>query len=394
MKISLIGCGCGRGTLTGEAAEAVERAGALVGAPRLLEQFPEKEPKIPALTSKEIAAALSSLSSDEVCVLFSGDSGFYSGARLLVPLLAENSEWRILPGMSCLQLLAARLGEPWQNWRLCSAHGVDCDPVWEVCHGQKVFFLTGGKLGPTELCGQLTEAGLGTLSIIVGEQLGCLEERIHRGSAEAFSQMKFSPLSCMLAEAAPRRQRRTPGLSDAEFERTEKVPMTKQEIRAAALAKLGVGPEDICWDIGTGTGSVAVEMALQAREVWAVERDREALRTAARNREKHGAWNLHLKEGSAPEALEGLPKPDAVFVGGSGGQLEEILKTIYYVNRKARICVSAIALETLQGAIECLQKLGYETEISQIAVSRSKPAGDLTLMLAQNPVYLITGRPA
>ena len=155
MKISLIGCGCGRGTLTGEAAEAVERAGALVGAPRLLEQFPEKEPKIPALTSKEIAAALSSLSSDEVCVLFSGDSGFYSGARLLVPLLAENSEWRILPGMSCLQLLAARLGEPWQNWRLCSAHGVDCDPVWEVCHGQKVFFLTGGKLGPAELCRML-----------------------------------------------------------------------------------------------------------------------------------------------------------------------------------------------------------------------------------------------
>ena len=394
MKISLIGCGCGRGTLTGEAAEAVERAGALVGAPRLLEQFPEKEPKIPALTSKEIAAALSSLSSDEVCVLFSGDSGFYSGARLLVPLLAENSEWRILPGMSCLQLLAARLGEPWQNWRLCSAHGVDCDPVWEVCHGQKVFFLTGGKLGPTELCGQLTEAGLGTLSIIVGEQLGCLEERIHRGSAEAFSQMKFSPLSCMLAESAPRRQRRTPGLPDAEFERTEKVPMTKQEIRAAALAKLGVGPEDICWDIGTGTGSVAVELALQAREVWAVERDREALRTAARNREKHGAWNLHLKEGSAPEALEGLPKPDAVFVGGSGGRLEKIIGMIYYVNPAARICVSAIALETLQCALACLQKLGYETEISQIAVSRSKPAGDLTLMLAQNPVYLITGNPA
>lgn len=394
MKICLVGCGCGRETLCADAAEAIRSADALIGAPRLLDLFPETETKIPALSAKEIAEALSSLRCSEVCVLFSGDSGFYSGARLLVPLLPENSEWRILPGISSLQLLAARLGEPWQNWRLCSAHGVDCDPVWEVCHGQKVFFLTGGKLGPTELCGQLTEAGLGTLSIIVGEQLGCLEERIHRGSAEAFSQMKFSPLSCMLAEAAPRRQRRTPGLPDAEFERTEKVPMTKQEVRAAALAKLGVGAQDICWDIGTGTGSVAVELALQARAVWAVERNREALRTAERNREKHGAWNLHLKEGRAPEALEGLPKPDAVFVGGSGGRLEEILKTIYYVNRKARICVSAIALETLQGAIECLQKLGYETEISQIAVSRSKPAGDLTLMLAQNPVYLITGRPA
>ena len=394
MKISLVGCGCGRETLCADAAEAIRSADALIGAPRLLDLFPETETKIPALTAKEIAVVLSSLRCSEVCVLFSGDSGFYSGARLLVPLLPENSEWRIIPGVSSLQLLAARLGEAWQNWRLCSAHGVDCDPVWEVCHGQKVFFLTGGKLGPAELCRRLTEAGLGSLSIVVGEQLGSPEERISQGSAEALSQTAFSPLSCMLAEAAPRRQRRTPGLPDAEFERTEKVPMTKQEIRAAALAKLGVGPENICWDIGTGTGSVAVEMALQAREVWAVERDREALRTAARNREKHGAWNLHLKEGSAPEALEGLPKPDAVFVGGSGGQLEEILKTIYYVNRKARICVSAIALETLQCAIECLRKLGYETEICQIAVSRSKPAGDLTLMLAQNPVYLITGRPA
>ena len=256
-----------------------------------------------------------------------------------------------------------------------------------------MFFLTGGKLGPAEICGILTEAGLGTLSVVVGEQLGSREERICRGSASEFAGTTFSSLSCMLADAAPRRQSRTPGLPDAEFERTEKIPMTKQEVRAAALAKLGVGPEETCWDIGAGTGSVAVELALQARSVWAVERDEEALRIAARNREKHGAWNLRLKKGSAPEALDGLPKPDAVFVGGSGGQLEEILNIIYYVNQKARICVSAIALETLRCAVECLRKLGYDTEICQIAVSRNKQAGELTLMLAQNPVYLITGRP-
>ena len=394
MKISLIGCGCGRETLIGAAEKAVKTADALIGAPRLLDQFPKVGTRIPALTLEQIAAALSSLRCDEVCVLFSGDSGFYSGTRLLVPLLPETSEWRIFPGISSLQLLAARLGEPWQNWRLCSAHGVDCDPVWEVCHGQKVFFLTGGKLGPAEICGILTEAGLGTLSVAAGEQLGSREERIRRGSAEELSVMKFSPLSCMLAEAAPRRQCRAPGLPDAEFERAEKVPMTKQEVRAAVLAKLDIGPEDTCWDIGTGTGSVAVELALQARAVWAVERDQEALRIAARNRGKHGAWNLHLTEGSAPEALEGLPKPDAVFVGGSGGQLEEILNAVYDANHKARVCVSAIALETLRCAVECLRKLGYETEICQIAVSRNKQAGDLTLMLAQNPVYLITGRPA
>ena len=394
MKISLIGCGCGRETLTGEAMEAVRTANALLGAPRLLDQFPEKEIKIPSQSAKEISATLSALTCEEVCVLFSGDSGFYSGTRILVPLLPETSEWRILPGISSLQILAARLGEPWQNWKLCSAHGLDCDPVWEVCQGQKVFFLTGGKQGPAELCSSLTEAGLGTLSVVVGEQLGSPEERILKGRAEQFSEVKFSPLCCMLAEAAPRRQRRTPGLPDEDFERTEKVPMTKREVRAAALAKLGVGPEDICWDIGTGSGSVAVELALQAKAVWAVERDQEALRIAARNREKHGAWNLHLKEGSAPGALDGLPKPDAVFIGGSGGQMETIIRTINYVNQKARICVSAIALETLHCAVGCLRELGYETEICQIAISRSRRTGNLTLMLAQNAVYLVTGRPA
>ena len=392
MTITLIGCGCG--SLTCDARAAIESAELVIGSARLLKEYGDDKPQIEAVTVPAIKAAIDGANCEKVCVLYSGDSGFYSGARLLVPLLPENSEWRILPGISSLQLLAARLGEAWQNWRLCSAHGVDCDPVWEVCHGQKVFFLTGGKLGPAELCGMLAEAGLGRLSVAVGEELGSPEERITWGSAGELSKTAFSPLSCMLAEAAPRRQPRTPGLPDSEFERTEKVPMTKQEVRAAALAKLGAGAEDICWDIGTGTGSVAVELALQARAVWAVEQNREALRIAERNREKHGAWNLHLKEGRAPEALEGLPKPDAVFVGGSGGRLEEILRTIYYVNQKARICVSAIALETLQCAIECLRKLGYETEICQIAVSRSKAAGDLTLMLAQNPVYLITGRRA
>ena len=177
MKISLIGCGCGRESLIGAAEAAVKTADALIGAPRLLEMFPEVGTRIPALTPKEIAGTLSSINCNEVCILFSGDSGFYSGARLLLPMLPETDEWQILPGISSLQVLAARLEEPWQNWRLCSAHGVECDPVWEVCHGQKVFVLTGGKLGPTEICSILTEAGLGTLSVVVGEQLGSREDR-------------------------------------------------------------------------------------------------------------------------------------------------------------------------------------------------------------------------
>ena len=147
----------------------------------------------------------------------------------------------------------------------------------------------------------------------------------------------------------------------------------------------------MCWDIGAGTGSVGVELALQCRAVWAVERKPEALALAQANREKFGAWNLRLAEGGAPAVLKDFPAPDAVFVGGSGGELPRILQTVHDVGPAARICVSAIALETLHTALERLTALGYETEVTQIAVSRCRPAGSLHLLMAQNPVFLITG---
>ena len=161
---------------------------------------------------------------------------------------------------------------------------------------------------------------------------------------------------------------------------------------ADVLPQLAVGPEDLCWDIGAGTGSVSIELALQCRAVYGIERDGRALRLAAENRVKHGAWNLHLMVGEAPEALQSLPAPDAVFVGGSGGRLREILEVVHAANPKARVCVSAVTLESLHGAHTVLKELGFETEVSQLSVSRGKEAGGFTLMLAQNPVFLISGR--
>ena len=390
MSVTLIGCGCGMESLTVEAAVAVEQAELLIGADRLLAPWQGTKPCLEAVPAKDIAAAIERNVEKEICVLFSGDSGFYSGARLLLPLLKE--EPALLPGVSSLQLFAARLKEPWQSWRLCSAHGVSCDPVRAVCGGRPVFFLTGGETGPAALCRELTEAGLGFLKIAVGENLGGEEERVRRMTAAEAKDESFAPLSVVLAEAAPRLAPRTSGLPDDCFERAEKIPMTKQEIRAAALAKLAVGPEDICWDVGAGTGSVGIELALQAKAVWAVERNEAALAVAEGNRKKLGAWNLRLVSGTAPEALGALPAPDAVFVGGSGGKLREILACVHAANPAARICVSAIALETLQIALSTLKELGYETEICQIGVSRGRSAGELTLMLAQNPVWLITGK--
>lgn len=378
MKVMLIGTGCGP--------VPDIQADYVVGAARLLEGYSGR--KDAATRAEDILKLLLVSGCEDCAVLYSGDTGFYSGARTLLPLLAERGiSAELQPGLSSVQVLAARLGRPWQDWILCSAHGTNCDPVAAVCQGKPAFFLTGGPDGPAELCRELTQAGLGELPVTVGENLGFEGERVSQMTASQCAEQTFAPLNVLLAGPAPRYPRRAPGIPDGEFLRAEGIPVTKQEVRAAILSKLAVGPEDVCWDIGAGTGAVSVELALQCRAVWAVEGKPEALALARSNREKFGAWNLRLAEGRAPAVLEDFPAPDAVFVGGSGGKLPEILQAVRQANPKARVCVSAISLETLHAAMAELR----DPEITQISVSRSRPAGQFHLLLAQNPVFLITG---
>lgn len=396
MKLTLTGCGCGRDSLTADAQKAIRGAELLIGPARLLEELAEGKLSCAAATPNAMLEAALSSGKENICILLSGDSGFYSSARLLLRRLPEEERAgvRLLPGIASVQAFASRLKEPWQGWRLCSAHGVECDPVWEVCQGSPVFFLTGGKNPPGQLCAWLADAGLGLLQVRIGENFGLAEERILSGTAGEFAGEGFAPLSVLLAAPAPGRERRTPGIPDARFLREKGIPMTKQEVRATALAKLSIRPDETCWDIGTGTGSVAIELALQARRIYGIEPDSEALSLAEKNRRAFGAWNLRLIPGRAPEALAGLPKPDAVFIGGSGGEMKAILRTIAEISPEARICISAVTVENLSAALQTLRGLGYAPAVTQLSVSRGKTAGDLTLMQAQNPVWLITGERA
>lgn len=393
MTVTLMGIGCGtEATLTGEVRRELEQARLIIGARRMLEDLPPHgaETRI-AYKAADILEMIQQTSVERVCVVYSGDTGFYSGAKSLLPLLQEAGiEARVMPGISSVQYFAARLGQAWQDWHLVSAHGVDCDPVGAVMQGKPAFFLLGSADGPARLCQTLTEAGLGALTVTVGENLSYENETICTGTAAVFAERIFAPLCVMLTDAAPIYPRRAGGIPDEEFIR-EQVPMTKQEVRCTVLAKLAVGPEDICWDVGAGTGSVSVELAHHSAQVWAAEKKPEAYALAQKNREKFRAWNLHLVQGDAPDVLEDFPAPDAVFVGGSGGELEEILCLVHRKNPRARVCVSAIALETLATAARVLDELGYNTEICQMAVSRTRAVGSLHLLMAQNPVFLITG---
>lgn len=395
MQVTLASLGGGgQETMTAECAAALRNARCILGAKRLLEHLPRgcTDNRIAAVRAQELLDAI--LGQQGGCVVvFSGDAGFYSGARGLLPLLAQRGiPVQVLPGVSSVQLFAARLGRPWQDWELVSAHGVDCNVIGAVSRGKPAFFLTGGALGPGELCRMLADAGLGFLPVAVGENLSGPEEKITTSTAAELAGRSFASLSVLLAEPAPRFERRSPGLSDGMFVRGQ-APMTKQEVRAAALAKLGVGPSDVLWDVGAGTGSVSVELALSAPEgqVFAVECDEDACALVRENKRKFSTWNLQLVEGKAPQALAGLPAPDAVFIGGTKGGMEDIVGQVLAKNENARICISAIALETLSAAVTALEKHGLEADVAQIAVSRTRPAGKLHLLMANNPTFLITG---
>ena len=396
MNVTLIGMGSGQPeNLTLQGLAALRQADLILGARRLLAVLPAgcTENRAAAYRPDEVAELLQTSGAENAVLVYSGDTGFYSGASSMMEKLeALGVRARVLPGLSSIQLLAAALGRPWQGWNLVSAHGRTCDPVAECMQGRPTFFLTGGSEDPATLCAQLAAEGFGDVQGVVGQCLGTPEEKLFRGSVKELAAGCFNSLSVLLVEAAEVLPRRAPGLPDEAFERGD-VPMTKQEVRAAVLAKLAVRPEDILWDVGAGTGSVSVELALAAPRgrVYAVECRPEGCALIKANREKFRTRNLVLVEGLAPAALSDLPAPDAVFIGGSKGSLAAIVDAALDKNPDARICVSAIALESLSAAVAALTARGRTVQVSQIAVSRAKAVGGLHLMMAQNPIYLITG---
>lgn len=399
MRVIIAGYGTGdsEGCLP-EVRRAIEAAGLVLGAPRLLQAagIPLFNGRgVAAVSAAEIAAAINAAQADfdSACVLMSGDSGFYSGTRRLLPLLAGH-EVTVLPGISSVQALAAALRRPWQGWRLCSAHGADCNVSHEVSRHAECFFLTGGAQTPDTLCQALVDSGFGALSAFVGSDLGGVNQRLVGGSVEELAWRQFPPLSVLLVDNPVPRRRAGFGLPDTAFARGDKIPMTKSEARAVILSKLWLSGDDIVFDVGAGTGSVAIEAALilDSGHVYAVEQKAEGCRLINENAKRLGAFNLTCVAGVAPDALQALPAPDAAFIGGSDGRLREIAALLLEKNPRLRLVVAAVTLETLTEAVALFNELKLsDTETVQVSVSRAEPLGRYHLMAAQNPVYIISG---
>lgn len=403
--INIIGMGPGNcGAMTRESYEALEDADAIIGAKRLLESIPEgfSGAKHSAVMPKDIVKIIQDeleRGASSIAVAMSGDTGFYSGTRGLVPELERAGlEYRVFPGISSVQVMSARIPDPWQDWNLVSAHGKTCDAVKAVMEssdlGKKTFFLTGGDLGPSDLARQLTDAGLGDIKMWIGEDLSYDNEKITETTAQEAKDMDPDVLAVVLVDKLPDPECKmpVPGITDDLFVRG-KVPMTKQDVRSAIAGRLAVRPGETVWDVGAGTGSVTVELALMARggETYAVETNPEGCDLIETNRKRFGAWNIRVVQGMAPEALKDLPAPDAVFLGGTKGQMGPILDIIKEKNPDARVLISAIAVETLSEAVTELAARGWEVSVAQIQSSYGKKVARLNMMMANNPIFIITG---
>ena len=392
-KVIMAGIGVGsRDSRTLGVMRAVAEADCVIGAKRMLQSVDVTGKRTcTAILAKDIAKTVREDPGRTFAVLFSGDTGFYSGTKSLLQALDDDVTTEILPGIGSLSWFCARLRRPWEDVRAVSLHGRNCDIVREVRENPAVFTLLGGETGAREALQRLEKAGLGSLRAFVGENLGYEDERITSGTVSELLENEFGSLCVLLVENDGYDETCvTYGLPDEAFDR-DKVPMTKEEVRSVCVSKLALTRGAVVYDVGSGSGSVSVECARVAArgKVYAIEQKESAIALTRQNADKFGLVNLEVVPGTAPEALEPLEAPTHAFIGGSSGNLREIVELLLRKNPKVRIVATAVTLET---AAE-LTALCNEFEVSDIAevqVNKPRKVGRYHLSNAQNPVYIFT----
>ncbi|MGN0405122.1 MAG: precorrin-6y C5,15-methyltransferase (decarboxylating) subunit CbiE [Bariatricus sp.] len=394
-RVFCVGVGVGeQKLLTLEAEECIEESDLIIGAARMVELYADRErPQLIEYRPDRIRDFLMEHPEYEKCaVLFSGDTGFYSGAKALVKVLEESGIMvQILPGISSVVYLAARLHTSWEDAAICSIHGRKQNFIQAVRENRKTFLILGKDSGAL-ICEKLAYYGLQNVKLYIGNRLSYAEEEILTVQAADVKPEDFAELSVVLIENQEPSQRVCVHLPDEAFIRG-KVPMTKEEVRTLSLANLRLTRDAVLYDIGAGTGSVSVEAALQAPgiRVYAVEKKEEGIELIHANKQKFMTDNLEVIHGVAPQALEGLEMPTHVFIGGSSGNLKEILRCVRRKNPNVRIVINAISLETLKEVMEAAEEgLLQEPEIRQIVASRSRKLGDYHMMMGMNPVYIVS----
>lgn len=391
MKKYIVGVGMGAETLTAAAEKIIKNADILIGAERMLKPFePLGKDMLRSYNCTEICRFISEFNGDSAAVLVSGDVGFFSLAKNLLQF-PEFADAELICGISTPVYFCSKIHKDLEKMKLVSLHGTEVGIAVNVRQNRNCCFILGGKITVGDLCRRLTEYGLGDVKVWIGENFGYENERIQVGKAAEFVDIQCGKLAAVITENSGKIDDCTACIPDDEFTRSE-IPMTKAEIRCIALAKLNIQSTDVCWDIGCGSGSITVGMSLKCHDgmVWAIDRFAEAVDLTKKNCRKFACDNVIVKSGIFPD-IKPFPKPNCVFVGGSGGRLDEILNAAFNANPAVKIVVTAVSLETISEASNVMERLSMQVDITQIAVTRTRKIGKNTMLNALNPIFVIRG---
>jgi precorrin-6Y C5,15-methyltransferase (decarboxylating) len=399
--VTLLGIGDdGCASLTSRGMEAVSSAQWLVGGERHLAFFPQfhSERLVIKDSLPTLLERIAELAADNnVCVLASGDPLFFGvGASVIRRLGPDQVD--VLPHPSSVQWAFARLGLKWDDAAFISLHGRSRDGfLTRLKRLHKVAVLTDASNNPASIAQWMQSAGESAWLASVCENLCGLNERVRRFSiAELAATTDIGPLNILILERSDPQWQQPPVIpflhEDAFAKRMPKKGLiTKREVRVLSLAAMALTPSSIVWDIGAGSGSVGIEGALLAPHghVYAIEVDPEGAAICRENVAAHGVDNVTVIEGRAPEALAALPSPDAVFVGGSKGSMEEIIDVaLDRLTPGGRLVVNAITLENTSEAYSIFRNRGLTPEVTLLQVSRAEPLARYMRYEAMNPIQI------
>ncbi|MCL2143453.1 MAG: precorrin-6A reductase [Methanomassiliicoccaceae archaeon] len=391
-KVWVIGMGMGGPEgMTMEAVEACRNADVIIGPKRMTEAAGAGKNVLNEYKPEKIVPYIRGHPEfRNIAIVFSGDIGFYSGAKNIIE--SADPDWNIVPvcGIPSVVYLCSKLMVPWQDVRLVNAHAAEPNTVGEIRRHRKVFSILTRGTDINALCKKLMMYGLSDIEITVGENLGYPDERITQGCPRDLLKKEFGDLSVILAVNGNADAGCPISIPDTEFIRGD-VPMTKSEIRTLTVGKLKLRDDSVVYDVGAGTGSVSVEIARVAvnGKVYAIEAEKDALGLIQKNKVRFGTDNIEVIEGRAPDALADLPAPTHVFIGGSGGSLKEIMSAVTEKNPNVTMIVNSVTIETACDVLRCIRELGLEeTETLCISVSKARATESAHLMIAQNPIYM------
>lgn len=354
-----------------------------------------------------LAAALTVIrerlaSGESVAVLASGDPLFFGiGRRLLTEFGPERL--RVVPGLSALQEACARFRIPWDDARLVSLHGRTTRHLpGLLLAAAKTIVFTDAKNRPEVIADQLLdylgviedEGMLADCRLSVAENIGLADERLSSGTLKEIAARRFAPLNVLVVQRPGRPVLPRFGLTEAEISHSRGL-ITKDEVRAVTLHRLALPEKGVLWDVGAGSGSVAVEAGRLCPDltVFAVEKKKEELANIRENIRRFGVYNVVPIPGEAPAVLDLLPDPDRVFVGGSGGALASVIsQAAARLAAGGRIVANGVTAQTVRLAPQFMAAAGLRVTVSRISCERNDLPASGEPPRVFHPISIVTGR--